>query len=246
MLLQFSLNEIEKKYGTAASVAVFFAIMILFTVILITLVMFAGRAAHRRRKIKRAAWGRKYGLELQDTLEMGKRLFAHLDTEVGEKVLADYPYVSLFRTNTTARAMYILEGTVDGRQTRVFEYQYITGSGRTTVEHRHTVVAVEFDGIKGYTALRRHGWGDKLSKDDIKTGVEVFDKEFYIYADEWGLLRNEMPQELAQMLMDSILKDLVLAEKRLVIVATGRVKDDDYDKLLADGRRLGEWIGSKY
>lgn len=245
MLLQFSPDDIYHKYGEGWAVAYFFGICILCGFILIVIIMAISRAEHRRRKLKRAAWGKKYGLELRDTLEMGRSLFRHSETKVGEDVLKDYPYATLFQNKPLPMTMHILEGVVDGLKARVFEFRYITGSGRTTAEHRFSVVAFEFESIKPYTALRRHGWKDGLSKDDIKVGDKTFDDEFYIYADDWGLMMNELPRELAETIFNSKLIDLVLADRTLVVSAKFLRKNEAYDTFFEEVRQMAAYFKSK-
>jgi len=245
LLLQFSPNEIEKKYGAWAAVSMVFGVVLLVFVALFMVLFAISRAVHRRRKLERQAWGERYGLELRDTPEMGRALFRHADTDIGREVLANYPFVTLFKGGA-AMAMHILEGTLDGLPVRVFEYRHMTGSGKSTVEHHFSVVAFEFATVKPYMGLRRYGWRDPLAKQiDIQIGRAALDEAFYIYADEWGLLAREFSDQLERLFLESELVDFVVAERRMVVAARGRLKDEGYDRLLAEGRTLVEWLARK-
>jgi hypothetical protein len=245
LLLQFSPDDIQKRFGAGWAAAYFFGIIFLAFALLLCVLFALDRKAHLKRKLRRQEWGRKYGLELQDTPEMGRRLIHYADTEVGAKVLEDYPYVPLFK-NPGAMTMHILQGTVDGLPARTFEYKYITGSGKHTAEHHYTVVSFEFETIKPHTALQRYGWRDPLKKEvDIQTGRKIFDEEFYIYADAWGLLANEFTDELEKLFIESRMQIFVVADRRMLLIAHGRLKDEEYDRLFYEGRTLAAYFAGK-
>lgn len=238
LLLQFNPSEVEKKYGSGWATALFFGYFIVGAIILVLIMLALNSAAHRRRRQRRQEWGRRHGLKLLETPEMD------VETDIGKQVLAEYPYVSQFKGNA-AMAMHILVGEFDRFPTRIFEYRFITGSGKSTVEHHYTCIAFHFETVRPYTAMRRHGWLDGLPKEDLKTGREALDKAFYIYADDWKILTEQLTPEIERLLLDGMVSDLVQADKSLVLMARGRLKNAAYDEFLGQARRLVAWFASR-
>ncbi len=242
LFLQFSPDDIMRKYGEGWAVAAFLGYSLIAGTIFFAIIFTLGAWVHQRRSRRRQDWGARFGLKLLDTKDKRRRGLGYTDSDIGMAVLREYPYVGIFQMNH-AMAMHILEGYLDQLPTRVFESRYITGSGKHSVEHHFSVVAFDFDRIKPYTALRRHAWRDGLSRDDIKTGKKEIDDNFYIYADDWQLL-SHLPPDIERILLKSRLYDFVLAGDKLVVTATGRLKDEGYNRLLADSRRLANWAAS--
>lgn len=244
LFLQYSPDDVMEKYGEGWALAYFFGMSAVFGVILIFSIITLGRFAHNRRRMRRTEWGRQHGLRLLDTADKVRGYFDYSASDIGNKILQDYPYYNDFKKKMSM-SRHILEGNIDGLLCRVFEYSYVVGSGKYAVEHQHTVVAFHFDRVKPHTALRRHFWRDGLSKEDILTGREEFDDRFYIYADDWGLLQNELPQELEKLILDSVLFDLFLADRTLLLVAKGKLRNSGYDELFADARKLASFFYQK-
>lgn len=239
LFLQFSPDDIMRKHGEGWGVAAFFGYSLIAGSIFFFIIFKLGAWVHQRRNLRRQNWGARYGLRLLDTKDTRKRGLGYTDSDIGMAVLREYPHVGIFQMNC-AMAMHILEGYLDQLPIRVFESRYITGSGKHTIEHHFSVVAFDFDRIKPYTALRTHAWRDGLSRDDIRTGKKEIDDKFYIYADDWQLL-SHLPPDVERILLESRFYDFVLADNKLVVTARGRLKDEGYDRLLADSRRLANW-----
>lgn len=244
LLRNLSPDEIMRKYGEGWAVAYFLGLCFLAGSLFLLFCLFISRANHRRRKNRRSEWGYPYGLRLLDTWEKDRSLFGHGHTDIGSKILREYPYYNMFK-ESMAMASNILDGTIDGMPCRVFDFSYTTGSGKYMVTHQYSVVAFHYDRIKPHTALRRHAWRDGLSKEDILTGREEFDDKFYIYADAWELLKNELPQEIERTIIDGLTYDLFLADKALLVVARGRLRDKGFTDLFADARQLATFFQSK-
>lgn len=236
-------DEIMRKYGEGWAVAAFFGYCVLGGIVFFWIILKLAKWAHQRRSNRRKNWGARYGLKLLDTKENRKRFLDCAESEHGTAVLGDYPHVGVFRM-PMAMAMHILEGVMDNLPIRVFESRYITGSGKQTVEHHFSIVAFTFDRIKPYTALRRHTWRDGLTRDDIQSGRTELDSKFYIWADDWRLLANNLPADVERIFLQSRLFEFILADNKLVVLARGRLKDEGYDRLLADSRRLASWVAN--
>lgn len=242
-LALWSPDDVMHKYGDWAAVAYFLGIAIFGGLLLLLVMVVLGRSTHRRRRRRREAWGRKHGLVLIDQ-DKNSRGLMKTESDAGSQTLSNYPYVSLFQF-AGASAMHILEGTIDDLPARVFEWHYFTGSGKYTQEHHYTTIAFEYDANKGHTAFRRRGFLDGLPKDDIVTGHPALDKAFYVYADAWGLLQNELPNDLETTITQGLTHDFSLAGPHLVLTAKGRLKDKRYDQFLAEARQLAAWIATK-
>ena len=236
-------DEIMRKYGEGWAVAAFFVYCAIFGVVFIGVVLKIAKWTHERRSARRQSWGARYGLRLLDTRDRRRGLVDCVETDVGTAVLADYPYVNVFRQRM-AMAMHILEGVIDNLPTRVFESRYITGRGKHTVEHHFSVVAFDFGRVMPYTALRRHSWRDGLTRDDVQSGRTELDRQFYIWADDWRLLSTQLPADVERIFLQSRLFEFILADDKLVVLARGRLKDEGYDRLLADARRLASWVAN--
>lgn len=239
-------DDIMRKYGEGWAVAYFFGLCVAAGIVLITIVLLIAKANHRRRRAIRKAWGAKWGLELVDSEEYEKGRKGQAQFELAAKMLEEYPYVPVFKNSTSFRcAMHMLEGTIQGRFTRVFEYMYITGSGKNTVDHNFSVVGIQFDSIKGHLALRKHGWRDGLGKDDIQSGRPILDDRYYIWADEWGLLAKELPDDLGRVLEECEVYELIVAVDKMVMIARKRLKVEQYDRLTEDAIKLADWLDAK-
>jgi hypothetical protein len=235
------------RYGDRWAAAYFFGIVLVFSVIFIWLVLIVGRAVHRRRRGIRQEWGRKWGLTLTDTEEYDRSHKGDSHTSLGVKMAKEYPYAPILKASSNYRgAMHLLEGVVQGRATHVFEFKYITGSGKHLVEHHFSVVGMQLNSVKGHLALRKHAWRDGLSKEDIQTGHAILDDRYYIWADEWALLANELPNDLAKVLEESKeVFELVVAVDKMIIFANRRLKPEAYDELMEDAIKLADWLDTK-
>jgi hypothetical protein len=236
-----------RKYGEGWAVAYFFGLCLAAAIVLIVIGMVIAGIRHRKRREVRRAWGAKWGLELVDSeeYEKSRKGRSTAQSELAAKIVQEYPYVPAFKNSTSCRfAMHMLEGTVQGRFTRVFEFVYLTGSGKHVVEHPFSVVGFHLNSIKGHLSLRRPGWLDKV-KDDIQVGRPILDDRYNIYADEWNLLANELPDELARVLEESDLFELVVAVDRMVVTVRKKLKNEAYDRLMEDAIKLADWLDTK-
>lgn len=244
LLLQFHPDDIMRKYGEGWAVAYFFGLCMAAGLALLVIIGFIARAFHRRRLRQRSEWGHPKGLRPVDTLESTKSIFNTRSLEISEKILRDYPYYNPFK-QPRAIASCILEGYIDGMQCRTFDFSYFTGTGKHSIEYPFSIVAFHYTRIKPYTALRRRERRDGLAENDIQTGWAELDEKFYVYADDWGLLKNELHQELEQLIVRSNIYDLFLADRTLLVVARKRLKNEGYDQLYATAHRLAVYFYNK-
>lgn len=239
-------DDIMHRYGEGWAVAYFFGMILLISAILIIVGHFIAKARHRKRREVRQAWGAKWGLGLLDTEDYDQSRKGNAHTDLAAWIVKEYPYSPLISKSTSYRgAMHVLEGTLQGRPTRVFEFKYISGTGRHTVEHHFSVVAMQLNSVKGHLSLQKHFWLDRLGNDDIQTGRPVLDKRYYVRADEWGLLANELPEDLGQVLEAGRIFELVVAVDKMVVIAHDRLKNDAYDRLMEDAMKLADWLDAK-
>jgi hypothetical protein len=240
-------DDIMRRYGDRWAVAYFFGWIVLATIILIWIALALARVHHRKRRARRQSWGSKWGLTLLDTEAYDRAEKRDSHVRLASQIALEYPYVDIFKAGTSYRgAMHMLEGIVQSRPTRVFEFKYITGSGKHMVEHHFSAVGIQLNSVKGHLGLRKHGWRDGLSKEDIQTGRSVLDDRYYIWADEWALLANELPDDLAQVLEESNeVFELVVAVDKMVMIANRRLKNEAYDRLMEDAIKLADWLDTK-
>lgn len=243
--MKFDIKAIESNYGTPVAVVILLVLILLGLAIIFCIGMSISYFFQRRRKRILSAWGEQRGFRMLDTEEM-VTFFRPIHKETSDQTLALFPWTNLFKGDG-AMALNVLEGRVEGLPAKIFEYRYMTGSGKSTAEHFFTVVSCEFHAPKSYTGFRRYGWRDPLlGKQDIVTHHASFDDAYYVYADEWGLLQNEFTPDLAQGFVNGQIYDLVIAERRMTACAKGRLKTQNLDALVAEIEVVVRYLLTKY
>src|SRR5262245_58887706 len=85
------------------------------------------------------------------------------EAQGGLDVVVDRGWCPLFSSGRSMKVLNLMRGAADGRELAVFDYQFVTGHGKSTRTVRTTVVCLRFDGpdLPGFT-LRPEGLWDKI------------------------------------------------------------------------------------
>jgi len=96
----------------------------------------------------------------------------------------EYPAVKLFQRGHSRSSGTIVRGQVDGRDIALFDYKYVTGSGKNRTTHRRGVVVVRTDfpvlplEVRPENALDKVG--EFFGRDDIDFESAEFSSRFYV------------------------------------------------------------------
>ncbi len=81
-----------------------------------------------------------------------------------EQLLAELGWAKLFSRGRSKKLLNLMRGSNDGREVAVFDYHFVTGSGKSKRTWRTTVACLRFDGAPMPTfTLRPEGTWDKIS-----------------------------------------------------------------------------------
>ena len=160
----------------------------------------------------------------------------------GEGLLGRYPGFHLFSQGHSRRARNLLRGQAGGLEVAVFDYSYVTGSGKHRTTWRQTVVAFEIDGAELPTfALRPEGMFHKIGQ---WFGYHDIDFESHPGFSKSYLLRGQNEEAVRELFTDNVLEHYervagVCTEgsgHRLVYYrAQQRIKPDEARRVLEEG-----------
>lgn len=138
----------------------------------------------------------------------------------------------MFRQGRDRRIDHYIEGSIEGRKFRVFNYMFGIGSGKSRKTYAYTVFAFKFDGRFPHIYLnnRHNSYG-------AKTGEQIslpseFEKQFILSAPrkyEIEALEIFTPDVLSKLLDMKIVHDIEFVEQEMIIFANGVVSD--FEKL---------------
>ncbi len=238
-----TLGVVGSKESHGMTVALFFGGIILCSILLASVIYFLGRAAFKRRHLRRKAWGEQHFYSMMDSLPT-----AYAPNDISRHVLATYPHVWFFQ-HATAHAFNILSGSENGELLRVFDYSYITGSGRSTVEHKYSVVAVQLPEQLPALIFRKRVLNDRFAglrgEEFVLTGNDLFDDRFRVQWDVGGILPGRLDNELIEHFSNSIAREYFVSGWQCVVVTHNHLKDEHYDQLLGEALWFSQWLLGK-
>jgi hypothetical protein len=133
--------------------------------------------------------------------EMGFE-FTH---DPGEGMLGRYPGFHLFSQGRSRDVRNLLRGKAGGLEVSIFDYSYVTGSGKSRHTWRQTVLAFEFDDVNlpGFS-LRPEQWFQKIGQ---WLGYQDIDFESHPKFSKKYLLRSgEREEDVRALFNDRVLE----------------------------------------
>lgn len=121
---------------------------------------------------------------------------------------------------------HIIEGNIDDRRFRIFNYQFSIGSGKHKTTYHYTVFAFKFNGTFPHIYLN-----SKINFYDVSTGEKIplpseFEKKFTLSAPrkyETEALEIFTPDILAKLLDNGFPHDVEFVNQEVLIFANGQI-----------------------
>lgn len=125
-----------------------------------------------------------------------------------------------------------IDGVIDGRQFRIFNYAFAIGYGRSRIAYQYVVFAFKFNGSFPHIYLN-----NKHNSYTIKTGEKIplpleFEKQFLLSAPrkyEIEALQIFTPDVLAKILDNGFAHDIEFVEQEVLMFVDGVI--NDFEKL---------------
>lgn len=138
----------------------------------------------------------------------------------------------MFKQGNGRMMNHYINGVIEGRQFRIFNYMFGIGSGEHRKIYKYTVFAFKFDGTFPHIYLN-----NKHNSYSVKTGEQVslpseFEKQFVLSAPrrhEIEALEIFTPDILSKLLDMKLIHDIEFVEQEMIIFADGVVSD--FEKL---------------
>lgn len=215
-----------------------FAITIAF--VAFTLVLVVALASLRRRnyflkKDRRRAWGDRYRLELLDPKDPNESFFSFGQYPIGTLVRDEFAEIDIFR-NASGRAHHIVQGDIGGRNAKIFDYVFVTGSGKSSTTHEYSVVCFYLGQAFPKFQLTPHTFWDKVSAlfgaRDVQIGDPEFDKHFKVIADNPGWLQAVMVSGIDEVTLNERQTSWHCLGDRLLVIYKGIANEQHLDELV--------------
>ncbi len=227
-------NQLEKQYGSGTAALIIFGCCALAFILLMGGLWLIGRYFARRRFRLRSEWAMERGYTALDSVDE--------TADAGKQTLAAYPHVWMF-SHASGIAERIFTGSHKGEPFRVFDFSYTTGSGKSTVEHQYSVVAVQLPRDVRALMFRKRVPFDRLrGGDQVLTGNEVFDECFAVDWDVAGILPLRLDDEVIERLREGLVREVFASGWQLVVTTPNHISSDNYDRLIEEAKWLADWV----
>lgn len=138
----------------------------------------------------------------------------------------------MFQQGNSRRTVHLIQGNVDGRKFRMFNYSFTTGQGKEEATHWYTVFAFKFEGTFPHIYLN-----NKHNSYSVNVGEKLslpaeFEKQFVLSAPrkyETEALEIFTPDILAKLLDGGFTHDVELVDHELIMFVDGST--DSFKKL---------------
>lgn len=148
------------------------------------------------------------------------------------------PFVSIFDNGRSRASRNVLEGDTEYGKTVIFEYTYVTGSGKHRTTHFHSVCIIQTKFMFKRLSIRKEGLFDKIAGmvgfKDIDFASAEFSKRFWVKSDDEGFAREIMTDHMIDfMLKQKETPDIELGGDMLAFHKHGLIKPAQYKELFA-------------
>jgi hypothetical protein len=187
------------------------------------------------KKDRRRIWGDRYRLEMLDPKLPNEPLFNFGLNPVGIQVRDELAAIAIFR-HSTGRAHHILQGNIAGRNAKIFDYKFVTGSGKSSTTHEYSVVCFDLGKPLPKFELTPHTFWDKVTAifgaRDVQIGDPEFDKHFKVVTESPGWLQTVMVSGIDEITLHERQTSWHCMGDRLVVIYKGIASEQRLDELV--------------
>ena len=192
-----------------------------------------------------------------------QQALAHLAASLGFKFTTDdifgiperYDFLGLFQWGHSREARNIIYGSRDGAIVYIFDYYYVTGSGRNRSVHRFNCCIVEVGVNFPRLRIRKERWYDKVAAvigfDDIDFESAEFSRRFFVKSSDRKFAYEVINQQMMEFLLASPRCPFIeLQHDACLFYFKARWKVDIfrhlYEFAFAFLKRVPDWVLQKY
>ena len=118
-----------------------------------------------------------------------------------------YAFLGLFQYGHSRRAQNIIYGSREGALVYIFDYYYVTGSGKNRSVHRFNCCVVEVGADFPRLWIRKERWFDKVAAvvgfDDIDFESAEFSRRFFVKSSDKKFAYEVINQQMMEFLLES-------------------------------------------
>jgi hypothetical protein len=161
-----------------------------------------------------------------------------------EDIVAGFGPFQLFSRGRAKKVFNLMQGASGDRGLAIFDYQFVTGSGKSTKTWRYTVLCIQFDGQAAPTfSLRPENFGDKIiswfRSSDIDFDTHpTFSKRYLLRGDDEAAVRALFTPPVLEYFEDRKALCAEAMGQTLLVYRLGRVPPQNIGTHLGDGLEL--------
>ena len=116
-----------------------------------------------------------------------------------------FDFLNLFNIGHSRRASNVIHGSREGADVFLFDYRYVTGSGKNQTTHSFCCCVIEVGMNFPYLWIRRERWYDKITSaigfDDIDFESHEFSRKFYVKSESKKFAYEVINQQMMEYLL---------------------------------------------
>lgn len=161
----------------------------------------------------------------------------------------------MFQKGAGRKIDHLIEGDIEGRHFRIFNYDFSTGSGKSRTNHNYVVFVFKFNGSFPHIYLNnKHNYQSLEDYFDIGEGEKVplpgeFEKNFSLSAPrkyETEALEIFTPDIMAKLLDNGFSHDVEFVDQEMLIFVSGSLGDaEDLEKEFNKALELEDLLDEK-
>ena len=161
-----------------------------------------------------------------------------------EEFVEGFGPFELFSRGRAKKVLNLMQGAADERGLAIFDYQFVTGSGKSAKTWHYTVLCIRFDGQPAPTfSLRPENLGDKIlgwfRSHDIDFDTHpTFSKRYVLYGEDEIAVRNLFTPTVLEYFEERKSLSAEAIGQTLLVYRLGRVPPEDIGAHLGDGLEL--------
>jgi hypothetical protein len=136
-----------------------------------------------------------------------------------------------FDDGHSRRSSNLVHGRRDGIDWSLFDYKFVTGSGKNQQTHHYGIVLAEIDVVLSQMRIRPEGFFDKLAAvvgfDDINFESEEFSRKFYVTATDRKFAYDLIHPKMMEYLMAAPRADWQLGGRVVLMSRSQHYKVDE-------------------
>jgi hypothetical protein len=148
----------------------------------------------------------------------------------------EYPGLKFLAKGRSRKAKNIVSGTYEGREIRLFDYRYTTGSGKHQQTHKLGVVIIATGHPVIPLTIRRENPFDKvgefLGADDIDFESAEFSRRFYVKSADRKWAYDVIHQRTMDYLLEGDFFDVAFGYRELAVHTRGTFAPEGYEAAL--------------